>query len=200
MMTLKALPNLLTALRIVLAVLVFLGLCAAADALPFQDDLTDLAVRRDLLLLCAAAFVFGAITDYFDGWLARKLDAQSPWGAMLDPIADKMAAAGAILGLVALEPNGTVTLAGGIILFREFFVSGLRETGASRGLALPVSQLAKWKTTAQLVALSAEMISAAYGGGNVRVFAHALLWIAAALTLWTGAEYAVAAAKGLKKT
>ena len=199
-MTLKALPNLLTALRIVLAVLVFLGLCAAADALPFQDDVTDLAVRRDILLFSAAAFVVGAITDYFDGFLARKLNAQSPWGAMLDPIADKMAAAGAILGLVALEPNGTVTVAGGIILFREFFVSGLRETGAARGLSFPVSQLAKWKTTAQLVALSAEMISSAYGGGGFRVLAHALLWLAAALTLWTGAEYAAAARRQMRNT
>ena len=165
-MTLKALPNLLTALRIVLAVLVFLGLAGAAGALPFQDELTDLATRRALLLACAAAFVIGAATDYFDGMLARRLNAQSAWGAMLDPIADKMAVGGAIIGLVALEPNASVVVAGGVILLREFFVSGLRETGAARGLSFPVTRLAKWKTTAQLVALSAEMVGAAYGAGG----------------------------------
>ena len=198
MISLKALPNLLTALRIVLAVLVFLGLAAAAGALPFQGDSTNLATRRVLLLACAAAFVIGAATDYFDGMLARKLNAQSAWGAMLDPIADKMAVGGAILGLVALEPNASVVIAGGLIVLREFFVSGLRETGAARGLSFPVTKLAKWKTTIQLVALSAEMLAAAYGSGEVRLFAHALLWIAAFLTVWTGGEYAAAAAKALK--
>ena len=197
-MTLKALPNLLTALRIVLAVLVFLGLAGAAGALPFQDELTDLDTRRALLLACAAAFVVGAATDYFDGLLARRLNAQSAWGAMLDPIADKMAVGGAIIGLVALEPNASVVVAGGLILLREFFVSGLRETGAARGLSFPVTRLAKWKTTAQLVALSAEMVGAAYGAGEIRLFAHALLWLAAFLTVWTGAEYAAAAARQLK--
>lgn len=198
MMTLKSLPNLLTGLRTVLAVAVFLGLVAAAGVLPFQSEFIELQARRDLLLACVVGFVIGASTDYFDGWLARKLNAQSAWGAMLDPIADKMAVAGAILGLAAVDANPSVVMAGGAILFREFFVSGLREAGAARGLSFPVTRLAKWKTTVQLVALSAEMLAAAIGDGGLRLFAHALLWLAAALTLWTGAKYAAAAARQLE--
>jgi CDP-diacylglycerol--glycerol-3-phosphate 3-phosphatidyltransferase len=185
---LKTLPNLLTGARIVLGVLVFALLAAARLTVA-------LGGLRAFVLLAFGAFVVAAATDFFDGWLARRLSAQSAWGAMLDPIADKIAVLAAILGLVWLAPRLSVAIPGFLILMRELFVSGLREAGAPRGVKFPVTPLAKWKTTIQLIALSAEILVS--GGLLAPVLidvADGLLWIAAALTLWTGLDYARAAA------
>jgi CDP-diacylglycerol--glycerol-3-phosphate 3-phosphatidyltransferase len=188
MTLLKAIPNILTGARIVLGVLVFALLAAARLTVA-------LGGLRAFVLLAFAAFVIAAATDFFDGWLARRLSAQSAWGAMLDPIADKIAVLAAILGLLWLAPRLSLALPGFLILARELFVSGLREAGGARGVRFPVTQLAKWKTTIQLVALSAEILAA---GGLLPPWliavADALLWIAALLTLWTGLDYARAAA------
>lgn len=191
-------PNLLTGARIVFAIAVFLGIAAAAGALPGQAGPPSTSAARAVLLWSLAAYVVGALTDYLDGWLARRWNAMSPWGAMLDPIADKIAVCGAVVGLAALDPRPVIVLAGGIILFREFWVSGLREVGGARGLKFPVTQLAKWKTTVQLVSLCLEILAAALSDtGTLRLAADALLWLAAAVTLWTGWEYTAAARKGL---
>src|SRR5690606_18728792 len=87
------------------------------------------------------AFFVSAITDFFDGWLARKLHAESLWGAILDPIADKVLVAGAVLGLMSLGPQPAAALPAGLILFREFAVSALREVTASKGVRLKVTLL-----------------------------------------------------------
>jgi CDP-diacylglycerol--glycerol-3-phosphate 3-phosphatidyltransferase len=188
---LKALPNLLTGARIALGVLVFALLAAARLTVA-------LGGLRAFVLLAFAAFVVAAATDFFDGWLARKLSAQSDWGAMLDPIADKIAVLAAVLGLVWLAPRLSVAIPGFLILMRELFVSGLREAGGARGLKFPVTQLAKWKTTIQLIALSAQILAAGGLLGSVlTAVANGLLWIAALMTLWTGLDYARAAAAQL---
>ncbi len=197
MTALRSLPNILTGARIVLGLGVFAVLAYAAGALPFQSGVPGPADRSALLIWSAVAFAAGAITDYFDGWLARKLHAQSVWGAILDPIADKIAVGGVIVGLCALNPQPAIVVAGGLILFRELFVSGLREVGAARGLAFPVTKLAKWKTTVQLVALVGEILAAGIDRADLRLTADALMWLAAVLTLWTGAEYAMAGVRGL---
>ena len=114
------------------------------------------------------------------------------------PIADKIAVAAAILGLSILEPKGMVPIPGFIILFREVFVSGLREGIAPLGIKLPVTRLAKWKTTVQLVALALSMPAVLQPeGGWLRILAGVLLWVAAIITLITGAQYAQGAAKAL---
>jgi CDP-diacylglycerol--glycerol-3-phosphate 3-phosphatidyltransferase len=191
MISLKALPNLLTGARIVLGVLVFVLLAAARLTVA-------LGGLRAFVLLAFAAFVIAAATDFFDGWLARRLSAQSAWGAMLDPIADKIAVLAAVLGLVWLAPRLSVAIPGFLILMRELFVSGLREAGAPRGVRFPVTPLAKWKTTVQLVALSAQILAAGgLLGPALIAVADGLLWIAALLTLWTGLDYARAAAAQL---
>jgi CDP-diacylglycerol--glycerol-3-phosphate 3-phosphatidyltransferase len=188
---LKALPNILTGARIVLGVLVFALLAAARLTVA-------LGGLRAFVLLAFAAFVIAAATDFFDGWLARRLSAQSAWGAMLDPIADKIAVLAAVLGLVWLAPRLSVAIPGFLILMRELFVSGLREAGGARGVRFPVTQLAKWKTTIQLVALSAEiLVSGGLLAPSVTAAADGLFWLAALLTLWTGLDYARAAADQL---
>jgi len=203
----KHLPNILTAGRLVLTLFMFLALCAAAGGVPwFSDQLTPDA-QFALERFAFWAFVVAAVTDFFDGWLARRLHAETVWGAILDPIGDKVLVCGAILGLMALGPQPQVALPAALILFREFTVSALREVSAGKGIKLPVTMLAKWKTTLQLTALAAELLVACWAAfnlpadpavqGPVTMLAHGLLWLAAIVTIITGAQYWEAARKAL---
>lgn len=195
----KSLPNILTASRLVLALFMFVALAASAGAVPYLANGLEPHVQFGLQRWAVYAFVIAAVTDFFDGWLARKLNAESVWGAILDPIGDKVLVCGAILGLLSLGPQPMVVLPAGLILFREFTVSALREVGAGKGVKLPVTLLAKWKTTLQLVALTLELIVAAWGAFSLpegtmlrtgfEAGAHGLFWIAAGVTLYTGAQY-----------
>lgn len=195
----KSLPNILTGSRLVMALFMFVAFAAAAGAVPYYSNRLEPEAQFALQRWAVYAFVLAAVTDFFDGWLARKLKAESVWGAILDPIGDKVLVCGAILGLLSLGPQPMVVLPCGLILFREFTVSALREVGAGKGVKLPVTLLAKWKTTLQLVALAMELILAAWGAfalpdGTVlragfEIAAHTLLWLAAVITLITGYQY-----------
>jgi len=100
-------------------------------------------------------FVSAAITDYFDGYLARLWKQESKFGAMLDPIADKAMVVIAIMVLTGYSGmNPWLILPATVILFREVFVSGMREYLGARAATLKVTKLAKWKTTAQMVAIA----------------------------------------------
>jgi CDP-diacylglycerol--glycerol-3-phosphate 3-phosphatidyltransferase len=202
----RRLPNLLTGLRLALALAVFLALATAGGAAPGLGDLARGPVSFALARWAFIAFVIAAATDFLDGALARRLGATSLLGAILDPIADKVLVCAAALGLMALAPDPPIVIPLGLILFREFAVSALREACAGRGVALPVTTLAKWKTTLQLVALGGELLAAAWiafglPAASLSTFAlaaHALLWIAAMVTLVTGAQYAMQAARALQ--
>jgi CDP-diacylglycerol--glycerol-3-phosphate 3-phosphatidyltransferase len=196
----KSLPNILTSMRLVLALFMFLALAAAAGAVPGLSNHLTQDTQFGLERWAVYAFVIAAVTDFFDGWLARKLHAESVWGAILDPIGDKVLVAGAVLGLMALGPQPMVLLPAGLILFREFTVSALREVGAGKGVKLPVTLLAKWKTTLQMASLAMELVVAAWAAfpilpqdpaieGPFTFVAHTLFWVAAAVTLITGAQY-----------
>ncbi len=193
----KSLPNILTSMRLVLALFMFVALAASAGAMPYVSDRLTPEMQFALQRWAVYAFVIAAVTDFFDGWLARKMNATSVWGAILDPIGDKVLVCGGILGLMALGPQPMVLLPAGLMLFREFTVSALREVGAGKGVKLPVTLLAKWKTTLQLTALAFELVVAAWGAfslpmegqGAVANFAHALFWLATLVTLITGAQY-----------
>ena len=161
-----------------------------------------------LLQLILGCFVVAAVTDFFDGWLARRWQVESLFGAILDPIADKILVCGAALGLIAAHVQPSVLLPVGLILFREFAVSALREVLAPRGLSLPVTFLAKIKTSLQLVSMGAVMVTwfaPAYGLDltmkqfeQVTSGANALVWLAALVTLWTGISYGFSAWQALK--
>jgi CDP-diacylglycerol--glycerol-3-phosphate 3-phosphatidyltransferase len=204
----KSLPNILTGSRLVMALFMFVAFAAAAGAVPYFSNRLEPDAQFALQRWAVYAFVLAAVTDFFDGWLARKLDAESVWGAILDPIGDKVLVCGAILGLLSLGPQPMVVLPAGLILFREFTVSALREVGAGRGVKLPVTMLAKWKTTLQLTALAMELVVAAWGafslpdGTNLRLYfetaAHGLFWIATVVTLITGFQYWEQTRKTLK--
>jgi cardiolipin synthase len=174
---LLSVPNILTYLRI-LAVPLMAG-CFFLDG-----DLAN--------WLALAIFLLAAITDFFDGYLARAWDQQSSLGRMLDPIADKLIVSVALLMLVY---NNTITgssvWAAIIILCREILVSGLREFLAELRVTVRVSQLAKWKTTGQMVALAFLLAGTA---GN-RIFPYTtdvgllILWVSAIITIYTGYDY-----------
>ncbi len=195
----KSLPHILTGSRLVMALFMFVAFAAAAGAVPYWSNRLTPEAQFALQRWAVYAFVLAAVTDFFDGWLARKLKAESVWGAILDPIGDKVLVCGAILGLMSLGPQPMVVLPAGLILFREFTVSALREVGAGKGVKLPVTLLAKWKTTLQLTALTFELIVAAWGafslpdGTPLRAgfewVAHGLLWAATLVTLITGFQY-----------
>ncbi len=180
----KSLPNILSVGRILLTLLMFAALLAVGGGAEGAKGLRTFAFW---------AFVIAAVTDFFDGWLARKLDAVSLWGTILDPIGDKILVCGAVVGLLAVGAGPDLAWPAGLILFREFTVSALREVGAARGLKLPVTQLAKWKTTLQLVALGAYLLP-----GLPPTLHKILIWVAAAVTLITGAQYMVQTHRGLK--
>ena len=138
-----------------------------------------------------ALYCLMGITDYFDGYLARSSGAVSRLGIFLDPIADKIMVAAVILILVGTRDiPGVHVIAALVILLREIAVSGLREFLAQVQVSVPVSQLAKWKTTLQLVSLGGIILGGAVPDmvwvHNVGIVA---LWGAAVLTLLTGWDY-----------
>ncbi len=141
--------------------------------------------------LACGLFSLAAITDFLDGYIARARKQQSAFGRFLDPVADKLLVASALLMMVAFgQISGLVILPALVILCREITVSGLREYLAGLQVGVPVSQLAKWKTTLQMVAI-AVLIVGDNGPWNIPLveIGEAGLWIAAALTIVTGYDY-----------
>ncbi len=168
------LPNLLTISRIVVIPVIFLSLYIHSFI---------------WTMFVAVLFVAAAVTDYFDGYLARSRNETSAFGRLLDPIADKLLVASALV--VILAKPGMVWsdlsyIPAFIILCREILVSGLREFLREVNVGLPVTRLAKWKTGFQMTALSMMLFHGLWIWPYVGEF---LLWIAAALTFITGYQY-----------
>ena len=178
---LKKIPNLLTIGRIILV-----PFFVVAFYLPgFYGDLTAFAL-----------FIIASFTDFLDGMLARMLGEESKLGELLDPIADKIIVATALILLVM---SGTIrhyeVIAAIIILTREILISGLREFLAKGQVKLPVSNLAKLKTFLQMVAISLLLTGETgnkilnFQNYNAQIIGIILLWLSAFLTLYTGYEY-----------
>jgi cardiolipin synthase len=142
-------------------------------------------------LLAFGLYCLMGITDYFDGYLARAQGTVSKMGVFLDPIADKIMIAAVILMLVATRDiAGWHVIAAIVILLREIAVSGLREFLADLRVSMPVTRLAKWKTTFQLISLGALILAGALPGEAwIKLTGLASLWAAAALTAITGWDY-----------
>ena len=177
-----SLPNILTYGRIIAVPLVVL--CFFVEG---KLESSDFARWTALGL-----FAVASITDFFDGYLARIWKQSSTIGRLLDPIADKLLVS-AILLLLAADGTiaGWTLWAAIIILCREILVSGLREYLAELKVSVPVSRLAKWKTTAQMIALA--FLLAGPAGDKVMPYVTeigiTLLWVSALLTLYTGWDY-----------
>lgn len=172
-------PNLLTWLRILLIPLFVAILYVPGEWLSEQAaNITAMTI-----------FIAAAITDWLDGYLARKLNQQSAFGAFLDPVADKLMVAAALIVLVEFDRlNATVAF---IIIGREITISALREwmakVGESRSVA--VSFVGKLKTAAQMIAIPFLLFYNQIGPIDCRVVGTWLIWVAAVLTLWSMVYY-----------
>lgn len=184
-----ALPNILTYTRIiaipVVAAVFFIG-----------DPLGSWAAF--------GVYVYACVTDFLDGYLARARREQSALGKFLDPIADKLLVAGVVFALVgAGRIDGLELIPAGIILGREILVSGMREFLAGLQVGMPVSQLAKWKTGIQMVALGFLLVGPNgpdFGALSTMHIGIAGLWLAAVLTLVTGFDYLQVGLKEIRET
>lgn len=193
----QSIPNILTGLRLVAGIVMFLILAGAApQGIPILSEYLSPDDQFRFGRTAFIIFIVAASTDWVDGFLARRWNAVSRWGAILDPIADKILVTGAILGVLAWGSVPQIAIPCGLILFREFAVSALRETMAGT-VKLPVTQLAKWKTTLQMVALAALQLVLLWDGfgfpldwqPHFQTFAYLLIWAAAIITVWTGWQY-----------
>ena len=136
-------------------------------------------------------FVFAGITDWLDGYLARRLGQTSRFGAFLDPVADKLMVAVVLVFLVTANPNPWMAVAAAVIIGREITVSALREWMAElgKGAKVSVSMIGKVKTTCQMLALAFLLYREPIGAFPVEQVGYILLYVAAALTLWSMAVY-----------
>ena len=172
-------PNLLTVLRVLL-----IPCFSLLFYMPYQWS----------YMAASSVFAVAAATDWLDGYLARRLQQSTPFGAFLDPVADKLMVAVALVLLVQTHANFWLTLPAAVIIGREIVVSALREWMAELGARahVAVSNLGKWKTAAQMLALVILL-------GNPPavtfwvILGYGLLLVAAGLTLWSMVHYLLAA-------
>ncbi|GAA5444603.1 CDP-diacylglycerol--glycerol-3-phosphate 3-phosphatidyltransferase [Microbulbifer sp. NBRC 101763] len=143
----------------------------------------------------AVIFAAAAATDWLDGYLARKLNQSTAFGAFLDPVADKLMVATALVLLVGLHKSAWFTVAAAVIICREIAVSGLREWMAELGQrsSVAVSYVGKIKTTAQMAAIIVLLAFDVRDFPVMETLGYLLLYVAAALTLWTMVMYLRAA-------
>lgn len=172
-------PILLTWLRIVLIPLL-IGIYYVPESW---------ASLQERNLIATLVFVVAGLTDWFDGYLARALNQTSAFGAFLDPVADKLMVATALIMLVQLDRTNAVIAA--VIIGREITISALREwmaqIGASKSVA--VSMIGKIKTTAQMAAIPLLLYQAPVHGYDTMLAGNWLIWLAALLTLWSMGYY-----------
>jgi CDP-diacylglycerol--glycerol-3-phosphate 3-phosphatidyltransferase/cardiolipin synthase len=177
-------PIILTLLRIIL-IPVFVGLFYLFQYLPWNG-------ANELITFI---FALAALTDWFDGYLARRWNQTSAFGAFLDPVADKLMVAVALVLLVQTDPTPEMAIPAAVIIGREITISALREWMAEIGqrAQVAVSQIGKIKTTAQMMALLMLLYQEPLLGLPIYLIGVILLYIAAVLTLWSMMVYLRAA-------
>lgn len=173
----RNLPNILTIARVLSSVLLLLILINGAD----------LGIQKPCIY-AFWIFVIASITDFFDGFLARKYHLISTFGEIFDPLADKMLILAAFVGLLVMQSANPWAVF--LILSREFFITGLRVVVASTRQSVKASFLGKFKTVLQIIAISFLFLGL-YGG-------EILLWIATAVTLYSGLDYTLRYYKSAK--
>lgn len=173
-------PNLLTLLRMAL-----LPIFVIVFYMPFYGQYA----------VCALIFAVAALTDWIDGYLARKLNQTTAFGAFIDPVADKLMVAVALVLIVSVYADPWLTIPAAIIICREIVVSALREWMAELSLRaqVAVSHIAKYKTAMQMIALLGLLIAKTYTNTFIVDIAYVLLYIAAILTIYTMIIYLRAA-------
>ena len=146
-------------------------------------------------ILCALVFMLASLTDWLDGYLARRLQQMTRFGAFLDPVADKLIVAAALVLLLQSDPQPGLAIASVIIIGREITIASLREWMAEIGQRgrVEVSWLGKVKTTMQMFAITVLLFAVEWWTEMLRPVGYALLYLAAILTLWSMVNYLRAA-------
>jgi CDP-diacylglycerol---glycerol-3-phosphate 3-phosphatidyltransferase len=178
------LPTCLTLLRIAL-----IPLLAVVFYLPWVHS----------NVACTFIFFIAGVSDWLDGYLARKMQLETPFGAFLDPVADKVMVAFVLVLLVQQQANPYLAIPAAIIIGREITIASLREWMAEIGqrAKVKVSDLGKWKTTAQMLAIGLLLYREDLLDVPINTIGYVLLYIAAALTLWSMVQYLSAALKSM---
>ncbi len=159
--------------------------------------LTMLGDSLNWKIFSALLFVLASLTDFLDGWLARRMGLVSDWGKIFDPVADKVLVTSI---LVALIPIGMINPYLVIILLaRDTFVGGLRSLAAARQLIIDAKPAGKWKTAIQMIAIPALIVGQNFEGIPVLVIGQTVLWLSVLLSLVSGIEYAYFYHKASKK-
>lgn len=197
------LPNTLTLSRIILVIVYTIALAWDGSVSPHTNEVTGYWFQPISMTACIAlwAFVVAAITDFFDGYLARKYNLVTNFGKLIDPLADKILVGAAFIYLTAVGMCPFwVTI---LIIFREFLVTGLRQLAVAQGIVMAADKSGKWKTAVQLTYCIACMAHLAYGGNLIEPlrslsigetgwwFRETTLWLSVILTLWSGLNYCI---------
>lgn len=173
-------PNALTIGRIAFIPIMIAGILAFVDSKAF--------LGASILF---ALFLLLILTDFLDGFLARRWQVTSNFGRMIDPIADKLFVAGLLITFAIISQGAWWLLTPALIIIgRDIFVSGLREHVALEGIVMAPTKLAKWKTATEMAAIAALLLWLLFGPELAKMIGLTLLWIAAALSAYTGFHYA----------
>jgi CDP-diacylglycerol--glycerol-3-phosphate 3-phosphatidyltransferase len=138
-------------------------------------------------LIAAGIFTLAAFTDWLDGVLARRRNEVTTLGTLLDPIADKLLVAAALVSLLTIDKVAAWIVV--VIIGRELAVTGLRTVAAGVGIIVPASRLAKWKTVSQYVAVTMLILEKGFGSSEFHVAATGVLWMAVGLTVVSAVDY-----------
>lgn len=144
---------------------------------------------------CAVLFTLAGLTDWLDGYLARRMNLTTRFGAFLDPVADKLMVAVILVLIVQADPSPLVAISAAVIIGREITIASLREWMAEIGerKKVAVSELGKWKTTAQMISITLLLLGMDIWRENLQFLGQLLLLLAAILTLWSMVIYLRAA-------
>lgn len=186
------LPNRLTIFRMLMIPVVVLALYFTQDPplflIPYTHWLGHVACWF---------FVVASITDFLDGYIARKRNIVTVFGSFLDPIADKFLVVSALLMLLGLGRVHPIVVI--ILVLREMYMTSLRLLALTEDVDVPVSTMGKWKTTAQMVATPMLMIYDEFLGLNLPTIGTALIYVAALLSLWSALKYSLSMIVKLKE-
>lgn len=170
----RHLPNVLTILRILLTILMLIVIIYGNMIIPHWMDNSWINYFSCLI------FCIASLTDFYDGYIARRYDVKTKFGEVFDPLADKMLILGGFIGLLILNRANPWAIF--LILSREFFITGLRVIAAGNGKSIAASNLGKYKTGLQIAAISFLLANLFPGGAF-------LLWCAVIVTIYSGFDY-----------
>lgn len=186
------LPNRLTFFRMLMIPVVVLTLYFSEETpyilLPYQPWLGHIACW---------IFVIASITDFFDGYIARKRNIVTVFGSFLDPIADKFLVVSSLLMLLALDRIHPIVVI--VLVLREMYMTSLRLLALSEGVDVPVSSMGKWKTGTQMVSTPMLMIYDDFLGINLPLVGTILMYLSALLSMWSALLYSLSMIKKLKE-